>query len=221
MDKLIDYVKPLLLVLCLSLLTNCKKKDSTESQIKFLQAKDGKADNFIVAKGKNISELADLFHYHKQWLVNESLTFDILGWGPKTTGSYLILKSDKLANRFFSISGERTGKVINSFITDMDADMQEEVLIILRENTKGKANLVIHEIDSLNKQKIIYLPELSEDLTEGYYGTDSFYINNNKIIREFPVYEGQQSLKQPRGKRSIEYILSNNTLVLSGNREAK
>jgi hypothetical protein len=211
----------MLLHLCCFTLGGCDKKntnrESNSSNEVNLNRLSG--DTIQVKPGKQLANLSDLFHFHRQFSVNDTLTFDILAWGPSHSGTYLILKTDRLSDRYTAISGDRVGHLSHCYITDMDADKQEEVLIIMKQEPEGKGSLVIHEIDSLNKQKIISLPKLAENLSEGYIGSDTIYMRGKKIIREFPVYEVQNKVNTIKGKRSIEYIFSNNTLVLSGNTE--
>jgi hypothetical protein len=137
----------------------------------------------------------------------------VLSWGSESKGNYLVLKSDKLSNRYFSISGQREGRIINSFISDMDADMQAEVIVVTQNRTDNKGSLYAHEIDSHNKQTDITLPDLSPELQEGYAGQDTFYVDKEKLFREFRLQN------ETAGKRRVEYTFRNNTFILAGNTE--
>lgn len=177
-------------------------------------------DTLSVETAVNPTALTDIFTYHKQFKVNDTITFDVLGWGTESKGSYLVLRSDKLSNRYFSISGQREGRIINSFVTDMDADLQIEVIIVTQENATKKGNIYSHEIDSLNKQTDIILPELTTELKRNYAGSDTFYLNQNKLIRQFQLTSGQNNSKgQNASQRQIDYVFKNNTFILSGNSE--
>jgi hypothetical protein len=137
----------------------------------------------------------------------------VLSLGTPQKGGYLILKSDMNQQKYTAMSGEREGYINGSNAVDLDADEQIEILIYVKKGKEGNGNIIIHEIDSLNNHTKINLPDLTNDISDGYKGRDTFYVANNKIVREFPVYESNK----PIGKRRrIEYVLKNNALLPSG-----
>jgi hypothetical protein len=141
----------------------------------------------------------------------------VLGIGRTDVGNYLILKSDKKRESYVSITGDKQGRIINSNATDLDADHHIEVIIFIRDEKTSRGNLLIHEIDSLQNHTRITLPDLSSDLSEGYRGQDTFYVQNNKIIREFPVFPKNSSdTQKASARKNIQYVLKNNALLPSG-----
>ncbi|QHT71605.1 hypothetical protein GXP67_35530 [Rhodocytophaga rosea] len=193
------------------LLTACDSQTTNGSQQEIVSSESKNTDTLAVETENSPTSLDNLFTYHKQFKVNDTLTFDVLSWGSESKGNYLILKSDKLSNEYFSISGQREGRIINAFITDMDADMQAEVIVVTQSRTDNKGSLYAHEIDGQNKQADIVLPDLSPELQKGYIGQDTFYVTKDRLIREFTL-QNESSLK-----RKIEYTFGNNTFILSGN----
>ncbi len=176
-------------------------------------------DTLSVKPQEQPADLKDIFTYHKQFKVNDSLVFDVLGWGAAKKGSYLVLKSSIPTESYFSISGQRMGEIVNSYITDMDADMQLEVIIITEDNDRNKGNVYSHEIDSLNQQTDITLPELSLELKSGYVGNDTFFISQEKLIRQFQITSQNETGDGGNAIRQIEYVFRNNTFILSGSNE--
>lgn len=175
------------------------------------------ADSLIIEPEENAGDLSDLFTYHNKLLVNGHVEINVLGIGTTSVGNYLILKSDKKRGSYVSITGDKQGRIVNSIATDMDADHQIEVILFIRDEKTSWGKLLIHEIDSLQNHTRITLPDLSSDLAEGYKGQDTFYVEKNKIIREFPVFPNSSSGTQTASaRRHIQYVLKNNTLLSSG-----
>jgi hypothetical protein len=185
-------------------------------------ASQRRPDTFVIQPEANPGDLSDLFTYHNKLTLNNDITFDVLGLGTQAVGNYLILKSDKSRSKYVSITGDKQGRIVHSVATDIDADHQIEVILFIKNMTDLKGKLIIHEIDSLNKHNNIMLPELTPDLAEGYQGRDTFYVQNNKIIREFPVFsKSATGSKAGTNKRHIEYVLKNNTLLPSSHGQSK
>lgn len=174
-------------------------------------------DTFVVEAEAQAGDLSDLFTYHKKLILNDAITFDVLGIGTTVTGNYLIIKSDKRTGAYASITGDKQGHIVHSYATDMDADQQIEVIIFTRNEDNQQGSLIIHEIDSLNNHTKITLPELTTDLAEGYQGQDTFFVKGNSIIRKFPVAVANSTGNA--STKSIEYVLMNNALLPSSQKE--
>jgi hypothetical protein len=171
------------------------------------------ADTFVVEPEAHPGELTELFTFHRKLNLPNGLSFHVLALGQPASGSYLIIKSDDRGKRYTSITGNKKGRIVQAYATDMDADKQIEIIIAIESVEDRKGTLIIHEIDSLNNQTKITLPELTSDFSEGYQGQDTFFVKGNKIIREFPV--SPASNDQKVSTRRIEYVLSTNTLLPS------
>lgn len=202
------------------MLSGCGSQTDTErSNENNKTSATDEVDTLSVKTQEQPVELRNIFTYHKQFKVNDSLVFDVLEWGAANKGSYLVLKSSRPTNNYFSISGQRTGKIVNAYITDMDADMQLEVTIITKDNDDNKGNVYSHEIDSLNQQSNITLPELSPELKSGYIGNDTFFISQDKLIHKFHINAKNKTADSNDAIRQIEYVFRNNTFILSGSNE--
>ena len=173
------------------------------------------ADTFLVEPDANSGDLQELFTFHRKLQVNNDISFDVLGIGKTARGNYLILKSDKRNGTYASITGDKQGRLIHSYATDMDSDQQIEVIIFTKTGNQQRGNLIIHEIDSLNNHTEITLPDLTPDVADGYQGQDTFYVAGNKIIREFPVFPKDSAGQANANRRHIEYVLKNNALLPS------
>lgn len=168
-------------------------------------------DTFVVEPEAQAGDLTELFTFHRKLNV-QNMTFHVLGLGTMASGNYLIIKSSNDGQKFTSITGDKKGRIVQAYATDMDADKQMEIIISIKSPVDQKGTLIVHEIDSLNNQNKITLPELTTDFLEGYQGQDSFFVKGNKIIREFLVSTKDEG---KTGKRTIEYVLKNNTLLPS------
>jgi hypothetical protein len=216
------YLFLLMALLLGSCTENAGTTENSANNLAAVPASQKISDTFHVEPEVQSGDLSDLFTYHKKLNINNNITFDVLGIGAQTAGNYLILKNDKAKNTYTSITGDKQGRIIHSSATDMDADHQIEVILFIRNKADTKGNLIIHEIDSLNNQNRINLPELTSDLADGYSGQDTFYVQNNKIIREFPVTGKKTATQAARtDKRRIEYVLKSNALLPSSHERWK
>lgn len=213
-------LQTLICLLCWILILNsCTDNidSSANNQAADTQAQTA-VDTFVVEPEANSGDLADLFTFHQKLNLNANISFDVLGVGTPNGGNYLILKSDKKKNKYTSITGDKEGQIVQAYATDMDADQQIEVIIAIKSMDNRKGTLIIHEIDSLNNQTKITLPELTTEGAQGYQGQDTFYVKGNKIIREFSVRSSSTSTGTSNSRR-IEYVLKNNAFLPSAQGE--
>jgi hypothetical protein len=194
------------------ILTSCTENNGSATSDTSANAPIQQAtDTFVVEPEAQAGDLNELFTFHQKLNVQD-MTFHVLGLGTMASGNYLIIKSSNDGKKFTSITGDKKGRIVQAYATDMDADKQVEIIISIKSLEDHKGTLVIHEIDSLDNQSKITLPELTSNFLEGYQGQDSFFVKGNKIIREILVSTKDAG---KTGKRSIEYVLKNNTLLPS------
>ncbi|MES2277613.1 MAG: hypothetical protein V4592_16430 [Bacteroidota bacterium] len=156
------------------------------------------------------------FRYHKVIEVSPGQDFDIMSWGRGSTsqGSLLILRSDTIAKRFTTTTGDLEGAITDVFNSDMDIDGNPELLI----EAKAKDTIdytTIYAYEFTDKANKLDFPKLSSSQKKGYRGVDNFYMKDGKLIREFPIYDGNTSAAKPTGqKRILQYSLRSNTLTV-------
>lgn len=162
-------------------------------------------------------ELMGPFRFHKMIEVSPGQDFDIMSWGRgnTTTGSLLILHSDSAAKKFTTTTGDLDGAITDVFNSDMDVDGNPELLIEAKaKDTIDYTTIYAYEFIDNKAQKLDF-PKLTTPQKQGYRGTDNFYMKDGKLIREFPVYDGNSSAAKPTGqKRVLQYSLRSNNLTV-------
>lgn len=162
-------------------------------------------------------ELMGPFRFHKMIEVSPGQDFDIMSWGrgSTTTGSLLILHSDSADKKFTTTTGDLDGAITDVFNSDMDVDGNPELLIEAKaKDTIDYTTIYAYEFIDNKAQKLDF-PKLTTSQKQGYRGTDNFYMKDGKLIREFPVYDGNSSTAKPTGqKRVLQYNLRGNNLTV-------
>jgi len=161
--------------------------------------------------------LAAPFRYHKLIESSPGQYYDILSWGRGSvdTGSFLILHSDSSGKKYITTTGDLNGTIVDVYNTDMDVDSNPEILIqSKKKDTVNYTTIYAYEFN-FNKANKIDFPKLTTSQRKGYRGEDNFYIAEGKLIREFPIYDGNNVTAKPSGaKRKLEYGLSGNSFTV-------
>lgn len=161
--------------------------------------------------------LMDPFRFHKMIEVAPGQDFDVMSWGrgSTTTGSLLILHSDSADMKFTTTTGDLEGAITDVFNSDMDVDGNPELLIEAKvKDTIAYTSVYAYEFIDNKAQKLDF-PKLTSSQKQGYRGTDNFYMKEGKLIREFPVYDGNSSTAKPTGqKRVLQYNLHGTNLTV-------
>ena len=149
--------------------------------------------------------------------ISESLIVDVQSWGVEKARSLvffqIMIYSDKGLLAMKS-EGPVDG-VVNSFVGDLDADESIETYVITQSSgSGGYGRLYSYELRE-NQLKTIDLEEFSSENESGYRGHDYFNIENNRLIRKFPVYnESDPNALPSAGTRQIIYKLKNDSFVV-------
>lgn len=101
------------------------------------------------------------------------------------------------------------------FLADINKDGFEELYIITEvAGSGGYTNIIGLASNNDKSTSAITVPELTEadmkagSLFDGYQGHDKIYVDNNRLIREFPVYKmGDSNSKPSGGNRKVIYTL--------------
>lgn len=162
-------------------------------------------------------QLIQPFRFHKMVEVSPGNSYDVLSWGrgPAETGSFLILASDSAEAKYTTTTGDLDGTITDVFNTDMDVDGNPEILI----QAKSKDSTVRSRIYAFeykdNKAQKLDFPKLNQSQKKGYRGEDNFYIKGGVLMREFPVFEGNNAkAKVTADKRILEYGLRSNSFTV-------
>lgn len=165
------------------------------------------------------------FRFHKAIEVRPGLTLDIVSWGrgSNSVGGYLILRSDSTDLDYRSVAGELDGKIIDAWDMDLDSDGNPELYIHAKGEGKGSyLSMYIYEYADNGTNQKIKFPELSSSLFEGYRGNDSVYIKDGKLLRQFSLFDKNDSTGTKTGEiRKIEYSLRNNSFQFKELKEEK
>jgi hypothetical protein len=162
-------------------------------------------------------ELMAPFRFHKMIEVAPGQDFDIMSWGrgASTQGSLLILRSDSVSKKYSTTTGDLDGAITDVFNSDMDVDGNPEILIEAKaKDTVDYTTIYAYEFNESKATKLDF-PKLNTVQKSGYRGGDNFYMKDGKLIREFPVYNGNTSTAKPTGqKRILLYNLKSNSLTV-------
>nr|WP_157536361.1 hypothetical protein [Mucilaginibacter sp. L294] len=157
------------------------------------------------------------FRFHKAIEVSPGQTYDVVSWGRGSTqvGSFAILHSDSSKMKYTTTTGDLDGIITDVFNADMDMDGNPEILIQSKgKDTVNYAKIYAFEFNNNDADKLDF-PKLSNSQKKGYRGNDNFYIKEGKLIREFPIYNSNDSLAKPTGaKRQLEYSLRSNNFTV-------
>jgi hypothetical protein len=152
------------------------------------------------------------FRFHKLMEVSPGQYYDVLSWGrgATDTGAFVILHSDSSGRKYNTTTGDLDGSINDVYNTDMDADGNPEILIQAKSTDTTKyVNIYAFEFNN-NKAREIDFPRLKSSKAN-YRGKDNFYIQEGKLIREFPSYTGTGANAKPTGgKFKFQYTLSGN-----------
>ena len=194
---------------CLLIATAC---------ILFTACSNDAPKNVVAKLAPEKPAVMDPFRFHKAIEVSPGQTYDVLSWGrgAKEFGAYMILHSDSSAAKYTTTTGDLEGTITDVFNSDMDTDGNPEMLI----QTKGKdtvnyAKVIAFEFNNSNANKLDF-PKLTNSQRKGYRGNDNFYIKDGLLIREFPIYDRNDSLAKPtNAKRVLQYGLSRNSFTVT------
>jgi hypothetical protein len=155
------------------------------------------------------------FRYHKTIEVSPGQYYDVLAWGrgSETVGAFQILRSDSATMKYTTTTGDLEGNIVDVFNADMDTDGNPELFIHTQAaDSTNAAQVFAFEYNDDNARKLDF-PRLTRSQRKGYRGNDHFYIKEDHLMREFEVYNEDDSLaKKPIQKRIIEYSLRGNSL---------
>ena len=155
------------------------------------------------------------FRYHKTIEVAPGQSFDILSWGrgSQTVGAFEILRSDSAAMKYTTTTGDLEGSIKDVLNADMDNDGNPEIFVHTQATDSTNAAKVFAFEYNNDKARQLDFPRLTRSQRKGYRGNDNFFVKDGNLMREFDVYNEDDSLaKKPIQKRLIQYSLRSNDL---------
>jgi hypothetical protein len=155
------------------------------------------------------------FRYHKTVEVAPGQYYDVLSWGrgSESIGAFEILRSDSATMKYTTTTGDLDGRIVDVFNSDMDTDGNPEIFIQTQAADSTNAAQVFAFEYNDNTARKLEFPKLTKSQRKGYRGNDRFFIKEDKLTREFEVFDEADSLaKTPVQKRLIEYNLRGNSL---------
>jgi hypothetical protein len=157
------------------------------------------------------------FRYHKMIEVSPGQDYDIMSWGRGSSkvGAFMILHSDSASAKYTTTTGDLEGSIVDVYNSDMDLDGNPEILIQVKgKDTVSYSSIYAYEYGSSKAQKLDF-PKLTRSQRKGYRGDDNFYIKEGILIREFPIYDGNNAGAKPTAaKRVLQYGLRNNEFTV-------
>ncbi|WP_157601116.1 hypothetical protein [Persicobacter sp. CCB-QB2] len=126
-----------------------------------------------------------------------------------TTDNLITINPEGFENMKDPFTTKIEGIVREGYQADLNGDGFQEIYLFeysIGSGTYGK----VHAFASFGDKSFgpIYMPEMTEDLAQGYMGHDRFYIKDDLLVREFPLYnESDTNAKPTGGNRVIKYSL--------------
>lgn len=155
------------------------------------------------------------FKFHKMVEVSPGNDFDVMNWsrGPGDKSSLLILHSDSISKDLSTTTGDLDGPIVDVYNSDMDVDGNPEIIIQAKTADTNKfMNIIVYEFNGGKGNKLDF-PRLTVSQRKGYRGGDNLYVTQGRLVREFPIYDGDGKTAKPTGqKRTLEYNMHGNTL---------
>ena len=179
----------------------------------------------VVANKPQTKKIMEPFRYHEAIEVKPGLTLDVVSWGrgSNSVGGYLVLRSDSTHLSYRSIAGELDGKIVDAWDMDLDSDGNPELYIQSKGEGEGSyLSMYIYEYNESGGTQQIRFPNLGSSLKKGYKGNDSVYVKDGKLMRQFPLYDTDDSTSKATGEiRKLEYSLRSNSLNVKEAEEDK
>lgn len=109
----------------------------------------------------------------------------------------------------------RNGPISNWWLADIDADTMPEIIVWMRGSGSGEvAALAVYKFGG-NKLSAIALPQPSAQLLAGYQGHDGYRLEQDGLVRSFPIYKPEDPNARPTGgTREIKYVFVTSSWTL-------
>ncbi len=192
-------------IICVAFTFSCKeqKKEDVQNEIELTKAPTEKD----TAPKTKSSETVLKTKSGKTITINEEKNSASL--------SNISIKTEgfEAANEEYQIN--ESNPITAIFQADLDNNSFEEVYIITQSAGSGSYQNIIGYASNRDKSFTpIYLPEINDNdlkagaVFEGFQGQDSVYVDNNQLLRKFPIFkEGDANCCPTGGEKTVEYEL--------------
>jgi len=120
----------------------------------------------------------------------------------------MVIKVSRNNQNLITIRQKTDGWIVNAETADLDHNNSPEIYIYACTYGSGSFGKVYGYQFFPNSFDAIHTQPLNAALSAGYMGHDSFMIENNVLIRKFPIYRpGDINAKATGGTRTINYKL--------------
>ena len=129
------------------------------------------------------------------------------------TGSIknLIIQTNGLENDQ-EVELKLEGELTDSVVTDLNSDGFPELVLFTQSAGSGSyGNVIAFSVNKGKSMSQVYFPPVNENvkMKEGYMGHDRFFVQNSRLVHEFPIYKNTDPNTDPTGgTRRIEYKLA-------------
>jgi hypothetical protein len=143
----------------------------------------------------------------KKVLVYKNHQFDI---STNASGAVreLVIRVSRNNQFLITIRQKTDGWVVNAETADLDQNNSPEIYIYSCTYGSGSFGKVYGFQFFPTSFDAIHMVPLRQDLAEGYMGHDMFKIENESLVRQFPIYRaGDANARATGGTRIIKYQL--------------
>lgn len=200
-----------LILFALAALISCHHNDKQVTEVN-----GSVSPSEIASDTLNQLAIEGSYEYSRTLPVAENLAFDIFAYGEPAEGDFIIIRrTDNKADTL--IRSERRGIFEDVWLTRLNKNHKGEIVIVTRSvgDSSRLGNLLIYSIDNNNAlTPVTYNPDLGTMMNGNDRGRDSFYVQGNQLIRQFPLYASDDANCCPTGGRiRVHYDMKNDALT--------
>ncbi|MDX5482633.1 MAG: hypothetical protein LPK07_13215 [Hymenobacteraceae bacterium] len=189
----------ILFILALALCTACTADTTTEEGTANLTPQTGETAQQPAPEDNVIS--------YEQQLSAGSMNFYVVTTGTGTNRN-LAIQVEREGQQPSRIDEPIEGTVTGSVTTDLNENTKPELLVFVAGGGSGSYGKVYGYEFEREYWGELSMPDLAPALQEGYRGHDEFKVQNNRLLRTFPVYhEADPNCCPTGGTRTIVYSL--------------
>ncbi|MEZ5008154.1 MAG: hypothetical protein R2753_08400 [Chitinophagales bacterium] len=188
------------LILCCVLVWSCKPTTQEEREKKSIIDKIEDPERLVgESSAKSVSK-KDFKNY--EVATKSGVAFIISENATSASLSNIAISGKNFAQNI-SDTLKATDPLEEVLLADLNDDSFNEVYLITRSAGSG-SYATIYGFSSYADKSFgqIYVPDLniSKEMPFGYMGHDSIFIENNQLIRTFPLYKSEDSNSKPTGE---------------------
>jgi hypothetical protein len=192
-----------IVIICSTILCACNNKPQQQTDTV------GEIDSTAIARDTNMQESIDNSYEFATTLdISPALAYDVRAFGgPASRGEFAIIRRG-VGNKPDTVAqGLRYGTIVNTFAADLNNNGQQEIYIVTQ-STDGSLHeeLIAFQFDDKGGATGLILPPVPpEEKAAGYRGHDTIYVEDNYLIRQFPIYKKDDRACCPGGGADKAY----------------